>query len=182
MNKTMTTLLATAVLALAACGSSGDDAETPNPDADEPAVAALCAQDEPDCDDVGYIDAPLPLDPNANADDSGDLVAVGGMTADGGLTVDQALTGDVTGVLAVTGNLFDDGTGLRMCSALAESFPPQCGGSSLTVDGFGFDRMIELPNYEDIQVQSSGTVTWTDGQVTLFGEVVDGTLVVGLST
>jgi hypothetical protein len=48
----------------------------------------------------------------------------------------------------------------------------------LTVAGFDFDRMIELPEYELVQVESSGGVTWTDGQVTLFGDVVDGNLVI----
>jgi len=80
--------------------------------------------------------------------------------------------------VAVKGYLLDDGTGLRSCSVLAESFPPQCGGASLMVDGFDFDRMIELPEYELIQVETSAGVTWTDGHVTLFGEVVDGNLVV----
>ncbi len=48
----------------------------------------------------------------------------------------------------------------------------------MMVEGFDFDRMTELPEYELIQVETSGGVTWTDGHVTLFGEVVDSNLVV----
>ena len=108
----------------------------------------------------------------------GEPVASGGQTVNGGLTVRQALETDATGVLAVQGNLFDDGTGIRLCEVLAESFPPQCGDPSLLVEGFDFDRIIELPDDELIRVQQAEGVTWTDGYITLFGELVDSTLVV----
>ena len=179
MAKTRTAFLVVVVLALSACGSSSDEADTTVPAADTPVAAGLCTQDEPDCDDTGFIDAPSPSDPDGNdVDTSGDVAIVDGMTVDGGITVDEALDTGVTGVVAVKGYLLDDGTGLRLCSVLAESFPPQCGGASLTVADFDFDRMIEVPEYELVQVENSGGVTWTDGQVTLFGEVVDGNLVI----
>jgi hypothetical protein len=76
------------------------------------------------------------------------VAIVDGMTVDGGLSVDEALDTEVIGVVAVKGYLFNDGTGLRLHNVLAESFPPQCGGASLTVAGFDFDRKIELPEYE----------------------------------
>ncbi len=177
MKKTTTTILVAVVLALSACGSSSDGSDTAAPDGDTPAVAGVCAEGEPDCDDVGSVDAPSPSD----SDDVGvsDDVAIGnGMTVDGGITVEEALDTEATGVLAVKGYLLDDGTGLRLCSVLAESLPPQCGGAWLMVEGFDFDGMIELPEYELVQVETSGAVTWTDGDVTMFGEVVDGNLVV----
>jgi hypothetical protein len=187
MKKTAVPMIAAAVLLFAACGgsdgetreqrddtavvsgddnsTSGDDAATSGDGNDEPVVAGLCTVEEPDCDDTGFIDA--------GDVDGGDATLSGGMTVGGGLTVDEALTTDATGILAVHGNLFDDGSGLRLCSALAESLPPQCGGpASLAVVGFGFDQLAD----EDTGVQSSGGVSWTDGHVTLFGEVVDGTL------
>jgi hypothetical protein len=179
MKKTRTAILVAAVLALSACGSSSDDADTTDPDGDTPAVAAVCTEDEPDCDDNGFIDAPSPSDSdNSDVDASDDVAIVDGMPVDGGLTVEEALDTEATGVLAVKGYLLDDGTGLRLCIVLAESFPPQCGGASLMVEGFDFDRMIELPEYELIQVETSGGVTWADRHVTMFGEVVDGNLVV----
>jgi len=179
MKMTGTAVLVAAVLVVSACGSSNDEADTTNPGADAPVAAGVCKQDEPDCDDTGFIDAPSPSDSDSgDVDTSDDVAIVDGMTVDGGLDVQAALDSTVTGVVAIKGYLFDDGTGLRLCGALAESFPAQCGGPSLTVEGFAFDRMIELPEYELVQVESSGGVTWTAGLVTLFGEVVDGNLVV----
>lgn len=179
MRKTRTAVLVATVLVLSACGSSSDEADTTDPNVDTPAVAGVCTEDEPDCDDTGFIDAPSPSDPDSSdVDTSDDLAIVDGMTVDGGLTVEDAIDDSVTGVVAVKGHLLDDGTGLKLCGALAESFPPQCGGPSLTVEGFDFDRMIEVPEYELVQVENSGGVTWTDGQVTIFGEVIDGNLVV----
>lgn len=65
------------------------------------------------------------------------------------------------------GYLVDAGEGVRLCEALAESFPPQCGGRSLRVEG-------PLP---DVAWSEAEGVRWTDGQVELRGEVEDGTLV-----
>lgn len=183
MRKMRTAVLAATVLVVSACGSSGDEVDTTDSSGDTPVVAGVCKEGEPDCGDTGFLDAPPPSD--VDVGDVGDVdapdpaVVADGMTVGGGLSVDQALGTEAAGVVAVSGYLFDDGSGLRLCSALAESFPPQCGGSSLTVEGFDFDRMIELPEYELVQVEHSGGVTWTNAQVALFGEVVDGSLVVG---
>ena len=64
------------------------------------------------------------------------------------------------------GFLVDTGAELRLCEALAESYPPQCGGESLLVEG-------EPPDGEWSEAQG---VRWTDEQVTLRGEVEDGVL------
>ena len=96
------------------------------------------------------------------------------MLVEGGLSVSEALTTGATGVIAVQGFLVDDGTGARLCEALAESYPPQCGGASILVTG-----------YEDVITVPLGTeqgVTWTDESVSLFGEVTGGTLVVSPAT
>jgi hypothetical protein len=80
------------------------------------------------------------------------------------------LVSDVGGVVAVRGAFFDDGSGPRLCEALAESFPPQCGGGSLPVTGY--EEVIDVP------LQTEQGVTWTDQPVTFIGEIVGGVLVV----
>ncbi|MEJ7799922.1 MAG: hypothetical protein WKF60_05340, partial [Ilumatobacter sp.] len=62
MKQTRTAILVAAVLALSACGSSNDDADTTDPDGDTPAAAGVCMEDDPDCDDAGFTDAPSPSD------------------------------------------------------------------------------------------------------------------------
>ena len=46
-----------------------------------------------------------------------------GMPADGGLTVAEALATDAGGPLTVRGFLLDDGTTVRLCDAVLESYP-----------------------------------------------------------
>jgi hypothetical protein len=65
----------------------------------------------------------------------------------------------------VTGNLLVAGDEVRLCSALAESFPPQCGGPSLSVEGLDLDTVADLT--------SEGDVGWTDHPIVLEG-IVDG--------
>lgn len=65
----------------------------------------------------------------------------------------------------VTGLLFDDGSGVRLCGVLAESFPPQCVGESVVLSN------VDLIDTE--YTQEAG-VRWTDRPVTLFGELMDG--------
>lgn len=147
-------------LITAACGTSAEEVPVnTNPDVN-PAISGACLVDEPDCNDTGAIgDEPIDLPPS-----SGDVTT--GAVVDGGLTVSEALTTDAIGILAVGGFLVDDGTTARLCEALAESFPPQCGGAS-----------IELASYSTIDPDSLKTeqgVTWTDDHIIMFGEIVDG--------
>lgn len=65
--------------------------------------------------------------------------------------------------------LFDDGSGLRMCEALAESYPPQCAGRSLTVRN---------PGFVDVEMDTAQGIRWTDGSVWLLGWIEDGEFVV----
>jgi hypothetical protein len=122
-------------------------------------------------------DQPVSL-PN---DDTEPLVGTGGgpvgssgMLIDGGLSVSEALATDATGVIGVQGSLFDDGTGARLCEALAESYPPQCGGVSIPVTGY--EEVITVP------LSNAQGVTWTDQPVSLLGEIINGTLVVSPTT
>ncbi len=89
---------------------------------------------------------------------------------DGGLTVEEALASELDSVLLVTGALVVvEGETPRLCSALAESFPPQCGGASLLVEG------LELASIENLQHE--GSVSWVEN-VQLLGTVTEGVLTV----
>jgi hypothetical protein len=171
-------VLAALALVLVACGDGtveespiaslpiADDGATP------PAASGACLEGEPDCNDTGVIgepqDLPLVVDEPTSVDGGG--VVSGGMTVDGGLEVSEALAGDAAGIIAVQGYLVDSGSGAKLCEALAESFPPQCGGASIPVSGY--EEMIDVP------LNSNQNTTWTDERVTLFGEIIDGTFVV----
>ena len=63
----------------------------------------------------------------------------------------------------MTGALFVDADGtVRLCDAIAESFPPQCGGDRIVVEG------LDLAAVGDLQTE--GDVSWAEN-VTLFGSV-----------
>lgn len=171
-------VLAAFALVLVACGDGtveespiaslpiADDGATP------PAASGACLEGEPDCNDTGVIGEPqdLPLGDDEPTGVDGGGVVSGGMTVDGGLEVSEALAGDAAGIIAVQGYLVDSGSGAKLCEALAESFPPQCGGASIPVSGY--EEMIDVP------LNSNQNTTWTDERVTLFGEIIDGTFVV----
>ena len=164
-------LVAALSLLAAACGDGVEEAPTASlPVNDDPAAApasGTCLEGEPDCDDTGdMVTPPIPLEDV----EPGDGVVSGGMTTDGGLTVSDALAGGADGIIAVQGFLLDDGSGARLCEALAESYPPQCGGT-----------FVPVSNYEEVlgvPLQSAQGVTWTDEVVTFFGEIINGEFVV----
>jgi hypothetical protein len=93
------------------------------------------------------------------------LVIADGAPGDGpGLTVAEALThGPTDDLVTVTGALFVDADGtVRLCDAIAESFPPQCGGDRIVVQG------LDLDDIDDIQEEND--VRWAES-ITLFGSV-----------
>ena len=93
------------------------------------------------------------------------LVIADGGPGDGpGLTVAEALThGPTDDLVTVTGALFVDADGtVRLCDAIAESFPPQCGGDRIMVEG------LDLDDIDDIQEEND--VRWSES-ITLFGSV-----------
>lgn len=182
-------LLTAFVLAAAACGgSSANDRPAPlAPDSSEPAslppddasgdtpvISGACAVGEPDCKDAiagGGDELPPPSTDDEPASDPGDnVVSSDGMLVSGGLSIPDALATDAVGVIAVQGFLFDDGAGARLCEVLAESLPPQCAGASISIENH--EEMIAVP------LSVAQGVTWSDGIVSFFGEIVDGTLVV----
>ena len=63
-----------------------------------------------------------------------------GLGAGPGISIEEAIAADTDELLLVNGNLLADGDEVRLCYALAESFPPQCGGPSLVVEGSSSKR------------------------------------------
>ena len=97
---------------------------------------------------------------------SGDpvLVIVDGEPGSAGVSVAEAIGhGPTDDIVAVTGALFasPDGT-VMLCDAIAESFPPQCGGERIRVEG------LDLASVSGLQTE--GEVSWAEG-VTLLGSV-----------
>jgi len=133
--RTRRALIAVALpLLLAACGGAGDDQVGPS------ATAG------------GHPDDPVLV------------IADGDPDVGSGLSVEQALTHRATDdLVSVAGALFVDPDGtVRLCDAIAESFPPQCGGARIVVQGLDLDAIANL--------QTEGEVSWAEG-VTLFGSV-----------
>ena len=92
------------------------------------------------------------------------VVADGGPGDAPGMSVADALAhGPTDDLVSVSGALFvaPDGT-VRLCDAIAESFPPQCGGASIEVSG------LDLPTVADLQVANG--VRWAES-VVVFGSV-----------
>lgn len=157
--KKLLPILATLVLVIAACGG-GDEttADLPMDDGSaQPAIDAACLVDEPDCNDTpGGEPQDLPP-PGDGADEPPPASSPISSAA------------DMTGPVAVTGFIVAVDGEIRLCEALAESFPPQCGEASIPV--------TSLDQVDPDDLKTEGAVTWTDYQVTIFGEMVDGTLV-----
>ncbi len=87
------------------------------------------------------------------------------------LEVAEARESGSDDVVRVRGLLYTDDRGrtFRLCSALAESYPPQCGEPSL---------LVESSVYEFDDLTHAGDVGWSEQQVEVTGHVRDGTLTV----
>lgn len=95
--------------------------------------------------------------------------AAGAPAPGGALTVSQALDSASGEPLLVQGAVVAAaGQPVRLCELLAESYPPQCGGASLIVEG------LDVAALEGMETASD--VTW--GQAELLGTVADGVLTV----
>lgn len=81
------------------------------------------------------------------------------------LSVEGLLTNEPSGEVSVVGAVVIDANGARLCSALAESFPPQCGG-----------EIVELVNVDafDLPLQEEQNTRWTDPPVVLTGTYDNG--------
>jgi hypothetical protein len=87
------------------------------------------------------------------------------------LSVAEALDRRPPGTIAVRGYVLVDPDGTaRLCEGLAGSYPPQCGGARLRVDGLAPDTLHGR--------SESGGVVWT-GATTLRGTLDADRLVLG---
>ena len=113
------------------------------------------------CGTFGLTD---PASAGAGGDEPVLMITEGDGDLPAGLTVAQALTHRATDdLVTVSGALFVDPDGtVRLCDAIAESFPPQCGGERIVVQGLDLESIAGL--------QTEGDVSWAEG-VTLFGSV-----------
>jgi hypothetical protein len=93
---------------------------------------------------------------------------IAGIGAGPGISIEQAIASNLDGPLLVSGNVLVEGDEIHFCSALAESFPPQCGGPSLRVEGLKLEEVDGLV--------TEGDVSWTDRPIQLLGIVEDGVL------
>jgi hypothetical protein len=93
------------------------------------------------------------------------LVIADGDPTEPGMSVADALGHQATDdLVTVSGALFANADGtVYLCDAIAESFPPQCGGDRILVEGI--DDVRDVPG-----IQFEGDVGWAEG-VTLFGSV-----------
>ena len=91
--------------------------------------------------------------------------AAGAPVPGGGLSIQEAMDSALDGPLTVKGFVVQTGDRARLCSALAESFPPQCGGPSLEIEGS-----------VDAAFAQEGNVRWTETEVSLLGHVDQGVL------
>jgi hypothetical protein len=94
----------------------------------------------------------------------------------GGLSIEDALASTLAGPLMVKGYLVaPEGEESRLCSALLESNPPQCGEPSLAIEGLDHASVEGLARTDDPAV---ARVTWSNSEISLLGEVHDATLTV----
>lgn len=141
-----------------------------------PDVVVACAQDQPDCQDT-IATGDLPTggnDPLAPATEPDDGSVSSGMVADDGLSVSEAIAYEGSQPVAVHGYVVRTPTAAHLCEALAESYPPQCGGASLTL--VNPDATDGLPLIED------GDVQWSPDLVILIGTVTSNELTIDATT
>jgi hypothetical protein len=124
-------------------------------------VAAIACSDG-DSDDPTETATPTPTATAGNGEGGAAGTIPSAMGP--GISVTEALASD-QGPLLVNGYLVITAEGARLCEALAESFPPQCGGASLAVDE-------PDPSALD-QLTTEGDVAWSEDQVQLLG-MIDG--------
>ena len=112
------------------------------------------------------------LEGSTGCDDTPSASGTGGVESgpDGSVPVGEAVAAGIQGPFLVSGFLVVDADGARLCEALAESFPPQCGGTSVPL------QPAEAP--AGAATTTEGDVTWSEQPVLVEGEIVDGVFVV----
>lgn len=139
MNPTLLGLALVVALALAGCGDDTTDVT-----AEDPAAAPADGGD----------DAAVPADGGEPP----------GMRMMAVLPVAEVLGFDEGTAAAVEGVIVGDASGYRICAALLESMPPQCGGEQLAVtDGDALLEQLQAP------LAVEGEVAWSEQPVVVWG-------------
>lgn len=92
-----------------------------------------------------------------------------GAATEGWVTVEQALAERPDGEVTIRGFLIDSGGDVRLCELVLESYPPQCGGASVVVEG------VDVAARDDATTE--GDISWVD-QAELTGQLEGDTFVV----
>jgi hypothetical protein len=109
------------------------------------------------------------------SDDGGEPAApqqppIAGLGAGPGISIDEAIALQSPEPVLVNGWVYARGGEIRFCDAIAESYPPQCPGVSLLVEGLKLEEVDGL--------QREGDVAWSE-RTQLLGVVADGKLKLG---
>ncbi len=110
----------------------------------------------------------------ACGDDDDNLVSGPSIGVGPGISIGEALTSNLTGPFLINGLLHAQNGQVRLCENLAESFPPQCSGKFLVVEGLDLTTMDGLT--------SEGSVTWSDQPVQVLGTVEGAVLTVAVTS
>ena len=94
---------------------------------------------------------------------------VAGIGAGPGISIDKAIALESPEPVLVNGWIHTQGGVIRLCDAIAESYPPQCPGVSLVVEGLKLEEVDGL--------QRASGVAWSE-RTQLLGVVVDGKITV----
>jgi hypothetical protein len=139
-----------ALAVLIGCGDPSGSASDPLA-ADAPAsggdgAAGACLAGSTDCEDT--------------------VSGTGGPSSqpDGSVLLADAVATGIEGPFLVQGFYYADAAGERLCSTLAESFPPQCGEPSLALDNAAGADLGELSTEDDVR--------WSPATITLEGEII----------
>jgi hypothetical protein len=92
------------------------------------------------------------------------------------LTIEEALASAPAEPVTVRGYLVaTKDASVQLCSALAESYPPQCGGASLVLDGLDLATVqgLTTPTEPDYAHTS-----WTESPISVHGTLSNGVLTV----
>jgi hypothetical protein len=155
-------VLGCVALVMSACGQDEPSGELPL-DTGAGASGGTCLEGTEDCVDTPFIDG----EPQDGLPPSG---GSSGMPASGGgLSVSEALASDSNQPILVQGFFVDSGDGPRLCEALAESFPPQCGGASIP--------MSDTSAVDPDSIEMNQIVRWSNDLIMVVGTIVDGVLV-----
>ena len=127
------------------------------------AASGACLVGVPNCQDT-VVDGEVPTD----FEEPGSLPLADPAPTSGGMIVDplsvaEALAYEGSEIVAVEGFVVRVGDETRLCDALAESFPPQCGGDSVTI--------TNPDAINGLVLEEEGSTQWSPDLVTVLGEM-----------